>query len=164
MWEGSSKLFEDVWQIKSWVTLLIQLNIQILYIKSFYLSDGWNFLPITTNFSSELSRQKKTSALQQQPHIAWWQPDRPWVFYPHAQLSEDLGGGHLAVQRVEVEARHLTALQQHSAHLHRLVDAVVADGGIVVFDGLDDLGDLLGDLQFRQFDQLAQRLVALGVG
>lgn len=91
----------------------------------------------------------------------WTWQHRPGVFYPQAQLSEHLHGGDLAVQRVEVEAGHPAAVQEHAAHLHRLVDAVVTDGSVVVFDGLDDLGDLLWHLELRQLDELTQGLVTL---
>lgn len=60
-----------------------------------------------------------------------------------------------------MEARHLAAVQQHSAHLHRLLDSIVTDSSVVVFDGFDDLGDLLWYFQLRQLDELTQRLVTL---
>ncbi|KAG7224334.1 hypothetical protein INR49_004641 [Caranx melampygus] len=77
------------------------------------------------------------------------------------QLSEHLHGGHLSIQSVEVEAWDLPAVQQHTAHLHCLVDAIVTDSSIVVFDGLNDSGDLLRYLQLGQLDKLAQGLVTL---
>lgn len=60
-----------------------------------------------------------------------------------------------------MEAWHLAAVQQHATHLHRLLDSVVTDSSVVVFDGLDDSGDLLWYLQLGQLDQLPQRLVTL---
>jgi len=86
----------------------------------------------------------------------------PGVFYPEAQLPQHLDGGHLAVQCVHVEAGHLAAVQQRAAHLHGMLDAVVADGRVVVLDGLDDARHLLRHLQLGQLHQLPQRLVALG--
>lgn len=72
----------------------------------------------------------------------------PRVFYPQTQLPEDLHGGHLSIQSVEVDAWHFATVQQHTAHLHSLLDPIITNGSIVVFDGLDDLGDLLRYLQF----------------
>ncbi|KAG7234477.1 hypothetical protein INR49_004632 [Caranx melampygus] len=54
-----------------------------------------------------------------------------------------------------------STVQQHTAHLHCLVDAIVTDSSIVVFDGLNDSGDLLRYLQLGQLDKLAQGLVTL---
>lgn len=53
-----------------------------------------------------------------------------------------------------MEARHFPTIQQNPTHLHRLMDAVVPDGSIVVFDGFDDSGDLLWNLELRQLDEL----------
>ena len=75
---------------------------------------------------------------------------RPGVLVPHAQLPKHLHGGHLSVEGVEVEAWHLTTLQQYTAHAHRLLYAIVADGSVIVLDGLDDPCDLLWDLQLGQ--------------
>lgn len=86
----------------------------------------------------------------------------PGVFYPQAQLSEHLHGGDLSIQRVDVEAWYPAAVQEHAAHLYRLVDSIVTDCSIVVFDGLDDFGDLLGYLELWQLDKLTQGLVTLG--
>lgn len=60
-----------------------------------------------------------------------------------------------------MEAWYFATVQQHTAHLHRMLDSVVPDSGIVVFDGLDDFGDLVWYLELRQLDKLTQRLVTL---
>lgn len=61
-----------------------------------------------------------------------------------------------------MEAWNFAAVQQHSAHFHRLLDPVVADGGVVVFDWLDDLSDLVWDLQLGELHKLSKGLVTLG--
>lgn len=60
-----------------------------------------------------------------------------------------------------MEAWNFAAVQQHSAHFHRLLDAVVPDGGVVVLDWLDDLHDFLWDLQLGELDKLSEGLVTL---
>lgn len=60
-----------------------------------------------------------------------------------------------------MEAWHFAAVQQHSAHFHRLLDSVVADGGVIVFDGFNDLGDFLWDFKFGELNKLPQGLVTL---
>lgn len=60
-----------------------------------------------------------------------------------------------------MDAWYFAAVQQHTAHLHRLLYPIIPDSSIVVFDGFNDLGDLLWDLELGQFDELAQRLVPL---
>lgn len=56
---------------------------------------------------------------------------------------------------------HLATVQQHTAHLHCLLYPIITDSSIVVFDRLDDLGDLLWDLKLGELDKLTQRLVTL---
>lgn len=80
--------------------------------------------------------------------------DVPRIFQPQAQLPQHLHGGHLPIQRVEVETRDVPRLQQDAAHLHRQVDSIVTDGSVVVLDGFDDFGDVLRHLQLGQLDQL----------
>lgn len=46
-----------------------------------------------------------------------------------------------------MEARYFPTVQQDPTHLHGLMDPVVPDGSIVVFDGLDDSGDLFWYLE-----------------
>jgi len=80
--------------------------------------------------------------------------DWPGVLDPEAQLSEHLHGRDLSIQSVEVEARHFSGVQQHAAHLHRLMDAVVTDSSVIVFDGFDDFGNLLWYLELRKLYKL----------
>lgn len=60
-----------------------------------------------------------------------------------------------------MEAGNLPAVQQHAAHLHRQLDPVVTNRSIVIFDGLDDVGDFFRNLELRQLDQLTEGLVTL---
>ena len=60
-----------------------------------------------------------------------------------------------------METWYLATVHQHTAHLDCLMDSVVTNGCIIVFDGFNDFGDLLWYLELRQLDELTQRLVTL---
>lgn len=60
-----------------------------------------------------------------------------------------------------METWYLATVHQHTAHLYCLMDSIVTDGCIIVFDGFNDFGDLLWYLELRQLDELTQRLVTL---
>lgn len=85
----------------------------------------------------------------------------PRVFGPHAQALQHLCGGHLAVEGVEVEAWHQATCQKLLAQADGLLDAVVADGSIVILDGLDHVLHLLRHLQPGQLHQLPKGVVTL---
>lgn len=60
-----------------------------------------------------------------------------------------------------MEAWHQATVQQLPAQAYSQLNAVVADGSIVVFDGLNYILDLLWHLQLGQFYKLPKGSVAL---
>lgn len=60
-----------------------------------------------------------------------------------------------------MQARHRAACQKLPAQAQRLLDAVVTDGGVIVFDWLDHVLDLLWHLQLGQLYKLPEGAVAL---
>ena len=85
----------------------------------------------------------------------------PGVLSPHPQALQHLCGSHLAVEGVEVEAWHQATGQKLLAQAHGQLDAIVADGSIVVFDWLNHVLDLLWHLQLGQLHKLPKGVVAL---
>lgn len=96
----------------------------------------------------------------------------PWqrpanLLVPQPKPLEHLYCRHLAVQRVEMDARdvHVRVIyprcKQSFAHLHSLVNAKLSDGLVIFFDGVDGVDDLLRNLQLGQADNVTQGLVGL---
>ena len=83
---------------------------------------------------------------------------------PKAQAAKNLDGGHLTVERVEVQAIHKSRLQEFFAEFICLVDAIVSDGLIIAFDGVNCIYDVLRHFQLGEFDYVMQRLVGLQSG
>lgn len=85
----------------------------------------------------------------------------PGVLDPHAETLQHLCSGHLTVEGVEMEAWHQATGQKLLAQAHSLLNAIVADGSIIVFDWLNHILDLLWYLQLGQFHKLPKGVVAL---
>ena len=103
--------------------------------------------------------------------------------HPQVQLLQNSSGGNIPANRtksfnkqwqrryllqqyepiecVEMNARCFIGLEEFSDEIDGLMDAVVADGFVVVFDGRQNVGDFFGYFQLGNFDDLAQRIVAL---
>ena len=60
-----------------------------------------------------------------------------------------------------MNARSHVGFKQLSDQVDSLLDAVVADGFVVVLDRSQNVGDLVRHLQLGDFDDLTQRVVAL---
>ena len=83
---------------------------------------------------------------------------------PHPQPLQDLDGGHLTVQGVEVDAGDAARVEECAADLDALLDAIVPDRLVIVLDRVDGVDHFLRHLQLGQFADVAQRLVGLYQG
>ena len=82
---------------------------------------------------------------------------------PQSQPLQDGDGSHLPVEGVQVDPHPVARGEEVLDHVGGLEDAVVPDGVVVPLQGLHHTLDLLGHLQLRQSDNVAQGIEALQV-
>lgn len=80
----------------------------------------------------------------------------PGFLIPQSEAAQDLDGGYLSVEGVEVDAVDLAGGEECLTHRHGLVHTVVTDGLVIVFDWVNGIEDLLGNFQLGEFDDVAK--------